>query len=127
MTSLQKGDLFIDCHFDTETKILSFHWTGRSNARNPSAFLERYFHEIADRANVQSASIEMHFEKLEHFNSSTVTPILKLVEMLEEQKTPITFFYDPEFIWQRASFEALKMLEKPDGVLSVVPAQEAVS
>ncbi|MDF1561979.1 MAG: hypothetical protein P1V51_02985 [Deltaproteobacteria bacterium] len=94
-------------------------WRGKSSAREPTRVLLPFFESVARDAAASKASMEMHFEGIEHFNSSTITAIIHLIQLMRKQGTPLVLIYDPEQKWQRLSFEALRVFEKGDGLLRI--------
>ena len=56
----------------------------------------------------------MHFEKIEHFNSSTITALIKLIQVCRKSNVKLVDGLRPELKWQRLSFDALRVFEKND-------------
>jgi hypothetical protein len=75
MKNLVVGDLRIEALPLPEegSAAVQLLWTGRSNHRHPAEALEPYFREALEAASTRQLPIELHFEKLEHFNSSTTS------------------------------------------------------
>lgn len=88
-------------------------WTGRSNARDPAKVLIPFFDDILKRA--ASRKVEMHFEALEHFNSSTIATLIHLINAAARARVPLTIFFDSGMRWQALSFDALKRALRPFG------------
>lgn len=61
----------------------------------------------------------MDFRELEFMNSSTVTPVAKMLEHGKKGTVSITVFYNHSKKWQELSFSALKIFETKDGRISV--------
>jgi len=95
-------------------------WTGRSSHRDPARILASFFGDALDRA-APGGVIEMHFEKLEHFNSSTISALIGFVRAARKSDIALKLFFDPEQKWQLLSFEALRVFEKPDGLFRLQP------
>jgi hypothetical protein len=95
-------------------------WKGRSSARNPSDLLVPYFQGIfttaVDRGRV---TVEMHFERMEHFNSSTVGALIYLIQDARGRQVPLVFVYDQKLKWQKLSFDAMRVFVKSDGLLQM--------
>jgi hypothetical protein len=95
-------------------------WKGRSGARNPGELLAPYFRNVlqlaADRG---PAPVEMHFERLEHFNSSTVAVLIHLIQQARSRQVPLVFVYDQSLKWQKLSFDAMRVFVKSDGLLQL--------
>ena len=118
--SLVSGDLLVEARAAHEK--LRIDWSGRSNARHPGALLTPYFEAVLIRARDGGCGIESHFERLEFFNSSTVTAVIQFIHQARAQGTALAITFDSELKWQALSFEALKSFELPDGLLQVRPA-----
>lgn len=88
-------------------------WTGRSNARDPAKILIPFFEDMLKRAD--GKRIEMHFEALEHFNSSTIATLIHLINAAARAHVPLTIFFDSQMRWQALSFDALKRALRPFG------------
>jgi hypothetical protein len=95
-------------------------WKGRSTARNPGELLVPYFQAVFESA-VESgrATVEMHFERMEHFNSSTVGALIYLIQDARGRQLPLVFVYDQKLKWQKLSFDAMRVFVKSDGLLQM--------
>jgi hypothetical protein len=119
--SLVSGDLLVEAR-DSAPELLRIDWSGRSNARHPGALLTPYFEAVLMRARDAGCGIESHFERLEFFNSSTVTAVIQFIREARAQGTALAITFDAQQKWQALSFEALKTFELPDGLLQIRPA-----
>jgi hypothetical protein len=108
MENLTSGDLTIEVAVTPEG-IYSCTWRGKSNERNPPEIL-KLLASVAER----KGSIEMHFEKIDHFNSSTITALIKLIQTCRKGSVKLVMVYDQSLKWQRLSFDALRVFEKND-------------
>lgn len=118
MESFKHEDLIIEA-VENGDGAIRLDWKGKSNARQPIRVLKPFFGQLARQASDSSAGIEMHFEEIEHFNSSTITAIIHLIQTLRSQSTALTIVFDPKLKWQKLSFDALKVFQKPDGLLTI--------
>ena len=116
------GQLHIDLTMPSPG-ALRVDWSGRSNERDPARALAPIFDEALARAALAEAPIEMHFEKLEQFNSSTITALIGFVRTAHAEGVPLTLVFDPQLRWQALSFEALRVFERPDGLLVLKPLE----
>lgn len=95
-------------------------WRGRSTARNPGELLVPYFQGVFDWATKSGrATVEMHFERMEHFNSSTVGALIYLIQDARGKQIPLVFVYDQKLKWQKLSFDAMRVFVKSDGLLQM--------
>jgi hypothetical protein len=116
MEDLIAGDLKIQV-IERSPTILELLWTGKSNARNPTAVLQPYFSQVLAVAMGRKLAVELHFEKLEHFNSSTITAIIQLIQEARTKAVKLTITFDHAVKWQKLSFDALRVFSKGDGLL----------
>lgn len=107
---LCSGELRIDARVEPERVHLA--WQGRSAARDPRAFLVPYFEQAFDVARQQGVSVEMHFEDLSYFNSSTITALIDGIRLAGERGVPVVMVYKHGVRWQRMSFDALRALTR---------------
>lgn len=112
MHDLAEGDLAIR-HRSTVSgadPVLELTWLGRSVDQQPREKLAPYFQKALAEAQEDRARLELHFERLEHVNSSTITAIIQFIQEAKSRRVPITVVFDPARRWQRLSFEALRVL-----------------
>jgi hypothetical protein len=114
MQSLIVGDLRIEAMEDGVVPALQLLWKGKSNSRQPSELLGPYFRDVLSTASARGLQLELHFEKLEHFNSSTITSIIKLIQDARARTVKLVLVYDPALKWQKLSFDALRVFAKDD-------------
>jgi hypothetical protein len=118
MQSLIVGDLRIETAEGQVSSAVQLLWKGKSNHRNPSEALGPYFREVLASAAAQRVPLELHFEKLEHFNSSTITSVIKLIQDARARTVKLVLIYDPALKWQKLSFDALRVFAR-DGLLEL--------
>jgi hypothetical protein len=125
LADLRAGDLTIEVVPDSLPIRLV--WLGKSNDRQPGKVLQPFFASALEAAFTKKTGLELHFEKLEHFNSSTVTAIIQLVQEARQKGVKLTLAFDPSLKWQRLSFDALRVFVKNDGLLEMAPVAESKS
>ena len=118
MQSLIVGDLRIEAMEDGVVPSLQLVWKGKSNSRQPSEMLGPYFRDVLAAASSRGVPLVLHFEKLEHFNSSTITSVIKLIQDARSRAVKLVLVYDPALKWQKLSFDALRVFVK-DHVLEL--------
>lgn len=112
MTNLHAGDLTIDVDERTPG-LVCLAWTGRSTDRSPGAVLHPWFDQLFSYVREKGAALEMRFDKLEHFNSSTIAVLIQLINSAQERSIKLTLRYDAKLKWQTLSFDALKRALRP--------------
>lgn len=93
---------------------------GRSEARDPSKALDPLFTQLLSRAEAERKTLELRFERLEHFNSSTVGALLRMINSARDRLIQLDLCYDASLRWQSLSFEALSSAVRSPG--SALPA-----
>lgn len=115
------GDLIIDVDAGAPG-VLRLDWQGKSNNRQPDVILAPFFAEMTSRAVSEQRALEMHFEHLEFFNSSTITVIIQYVKELRDRKVKLVVSFDSRHRWQKIFFDALFIFDKGDGLFSIQSA-----
>ncbi|MDX2090662.1 MAG: hypothetical protein SFX73_22575 [Kofleriaceae bacterium] len=118
MENLQSGDLTIEVAV-TPDSVHQCTWKGKSNERNPPEILRPWFDKLLSTVGEKKGSIEMHFEKIEHFNSSTITALIRLIQSCRKANIKLVMVYDQTLKWQRLSFDALRVFEKNDELFAL--------
>ncbi len=103
------GDLSIEVGGTPEGLTLT--WRGSSNSRNPGEALRAYFKVALAEASTRRARLELRFEHLIQFNSSTVSFLLHLVDEAVAQGVSMTYCYDGGQRWQAHNFESIALLK----------------
>lgn len=99
----------------TENDSIVLKWLGRSMMRNPGGFLTPI---LLDALNVSSRTqkrLVLDFCDLEYMNSSTITPVIKILERVRRGRNELTVLYNRSQRWQELSFSALRIFQTPDG------------
>jgi hypothetical protein len=117
MEPMQAGELAIQPHH--AAGVLQLHWRGKSNAREPGAMIAPYLERVFAASVGDGSAIEMHFEELQHFNSSTITVVIQAIQQARARGVRLILVYSASLKWQRLSFEALRVFVKGDGTLEL--------
>jgi hypothetical protein len=123
LEQFQAGDLHIALNAASKDAV-RLDWTGRSSDRDPARVLAEFFGNALHRAGHRGV-IEMHFEELEHFNSSTISALIGFVRAARKAEIHLRLVFDPNQKWQELSFEALRVFEKPDGLFKLQPVTQS--
>jgi hypothetical protein len=127
MEDLAFGELSIEVGADLAAGPMKLVWRGKSSDRQPSRVLTPYLSRAVTAAAGKRVGMELHFEGLEHFNSSTVTSIIQLVQEARSNGVKLSMVYDPRLKWQRLSFDALRVFVKGDGLLELIATEDGRS
>jgi hypothetical protein len=111
MDNLSAGDLTIEAREDADQPLVLV-WRGKSDDRYPGRVLGPYFAQVLDRAAARGGGIEMRFDKLGHFNSSTIATVIRFIQDARQRGVPLVLVYDQQLKWQKLSFDALRVFAK---------------
>jgi hypothetical protein len=56
----------------------------------------------------------MHFENLDHFNSSTIAAVIRFIQEARVKAVKLVIVYNQQLKWQKLSFDALRVFAKDD-------------
>ena len=94
-------------------------WEGMSMARDPAAFLLPILTKALDRSEAAQKPLEIDFRQLEYLNSSTITPMIRILEQARRGQSRVRVLYDKGLKWQALSFTALELFKTPDARIDV--------
>lgn len=115
--ALVAGELVIEAQSTEQS--LQLDWTGRSNARDPWSDVRAYFEDVAETLASDGRHLEMRFERIEYFNSSTITAVIRIMQLLQSKSIGLNIVYDPNLRWQKLSFDGLKIFEQSNKLLQI--------
>lgn len=110
--SYVSNSLKIEIQENTDT--ITTYWTGKSIDRNPSQFINPILVDLVSRSNEGNKRIILDFQKLDYMNSSTITPLIKILERANKGRMNVTVQYNRLLKWQDLSFSALKIFQTKD-------------
>jgi hypothetical protein len=94
-------------------------WDGKSIDREPSKFISPILVKVLEMAGTMNKRITMDFQSLSYMNSSTITPIIKILERAKKGMTKITILYRKSLKWQELNFSALEVFRTDDNRLQI--------
>ncbi|MFH2131698.1 MAG: hypothetical protein ABIK68_15095 [bacterium] len=89
-------------------------WNGKSTDRDPGAFISPILLNVLELSSRDNKAIRMDFRELEYMNSSTITPIIKILERAKRGTNTLTVIYNKALKWQDLSFSALEIFQTQD-------------
>jgi len=126
MENLIADDLTIEVSEAEAPAPLTLVWKGKSDDRYPGKVLGPYFGRVLARAEERKSSVEMHFEKLDHFNSSTIAAVIRFIQDARQRGVKLVLVYNQQLKWQKLSFDALRVFAKDD-LLELRPTPTAAT
>jgi hypothetical protein len=109
--------LRLEISVDDESITVRFH--GKSMLRDPNDFLMPILIRTLSEANAQKKRILLDFRSLAYMNSSTLTPVIKVLEQARIGEGMVTVLYRKTLKWQDISFSALVIFRTPDGRIEI--------
>ena len=94
-------------------------WKGKSHDREPGRFLMPLLTAALQKCNTPLKRLKLDFTALDYMNSSTVSPLVKFLDVAAKGTCPVVIEYAKDRKWQELSFSALKAFETPDGRISI--------
>lgn len=94
-------------------------WRGVLEERDPQSFLDPYLEAALGEARKQGTSLELRFERMEYFNSSTLGAIVDFTERSLGAGVRLVYVFDATQRWQQLSLDALRVLDAGDGLLEL--------
>jgi len=103
-----------------EPQTLLVTWRGRSTAREPAEFLIPILTKALERSAELKRPLTLDFRNIEYFNSSTITPVVRVIEEAKRRGNSMVIIYDKKLRWQELSFSALQVFHTGDQRIKVV-------
>jgi hypothetical protein len=94
-------------------------WSGRSTAREPGKFIVRVLMQAMERSSLQRKPLELDFQRIDYMNSSTITPIIRLLDQAKRAAGKVRVIYNKNLKWQELNFTALQVFQTTDGRIEV--------
>ncbi len=119
-TTYQNPPLFLTVSEDESAVTAAF--SGRSTAREPGTFLLPILKPALERSVELGRPLVLDFQKIEYLNSSTITPVIRILEEAKRRSARVTVRYKRGLRWQEMSFSALEVFHSGDDRIAVVGA-----
>ncbi|HJW75972.1 MAG TPA: hypothetical protein VJ787_09920 [Thermoleophilia bacterium] len=113
METFEDGPLRLELT-ETDTE-LTVTWRGRSMAREPGLFLLPILTRTVEDSERKRKRVIFDFRFLEYLNSSTITPVIRILEQAKRGSTSLSVIYSADAKWQALSFSALYLFQSLDG------------
>lgn len=94
-------------------------WKGKSIEREPGKFITPILTRMIELSSSTDKRVMLNFRELAYMNSSTITPIIKILERAKRGSTRITVFYDKSLKWQDLIFSALTIFITKDNRVEI--------
>lgn len=98
---------------ENETSF-NIRWTGISIEREPTRFITPILVDVIRKSSDHNKRIILDFRELAYMNSSTITPVIKILERAKRGETQIEVVYQQSLKWQDLIFSALEIFQTRD-------------
>jgi hypothetical protein len=109
--------LRLEVSAENDSLCVRFH--GKSMLRDPNEFLMPILLRTLSEANEKQKRLLLDFRSLAYMNSSTLTPVIKLLEQARIGEGMLTVLYRKSLKWQDISFSALVIFRTLDGRIEI--------
>ncbi len=89
-------------------------WLGRSTSREPGEFIVPVLSRAVELGRLANKPVVLDFQPMTYMNSSTITPIIRLLGRALRTVNTVRVLYKRELKWQELSFTALEVFQTPD-------------
>ena len=112
METFTNGPLTLEV--DDTAAAVEVRWLGKSTAREPGQFLVPVLTQALERSQTSRRRLDLDFRKTEYLNSSSITPIIRLLEAAKRETGQVRVIYNKSLKWQVLSFTALQIFQTDD-------------
>ena len=120
---MTKPEKYTNKHLSIEViereSTIDVKWEGKSIEREPGKFISPILVKVLEMASALNKRIRMDFQSLSYMNSSTITPIIKILDRAKNGMTKITITYQKALKWQELNFTALEVFRTEDNRLEI--------
>lgn len=102
-----------------EEGAVSLVWSGRSTGREPGAFIVPVLSRAVELGRVHGKPVVLDFQAMAYMNSSTITPIIRLLSKAMRSASNVSVVYKKDLKWQELSFTALEVFQTSDQRISI--------
>lgn len=88
-------------------------WLGRADNTDQSEVLDPLFEKLVADAGTAGQTVRLHFERVKHLNSATITPVMAFLGRTNAAGIPVVVTYDADRKWQRLTFRAVERMALP--------------
>ena len=119
MSKKQFVSNLLEITVEDKSTAIDVNWYGKSINRSPGKFITPILASVLDRSVSGKKEIILDFQKLTFLNSSTITPIIKVLERAKRGNIRVTVLYDKELKWQELNFSALEIFNTDDKRINI--------
>lgn len=100
-------------------EAVKLEWRGMSMAREPANFLLPILTRALDLGLERQKPVVIDFQQLEYLNSSSISPVIRILEQARRGHGRVRVVYNKALRWQALNFTALEMFRTPDARIQI--------
>ena len=116
--TVQEKETFVSnllkIELEEKKDAIKISWSGKSIDREPGKFITPILVNAIRRSSGLNKKIIVDFRELAYMNSSSITPVIKILERAKRGRTQIRVVYRKSLKWQDLSFSALEIFRTKD-------------
>ena len=98
---------------------LCVEWSGKSTAREPGRFVGPILQATVVQAGQKGRPVVFDFRAIEYMNSSTITPVIRVLDEAKRSNVHVEVLYSAKQKWQELSFSALQIFTGEGSPISI--------
>ncbi len=112
-------DSLLSISVSEDDEAITAVWSGKSIEREPGKFITPLLMRLIKRCGERDKRLLLDFRNIDFMNSSTITPLIKMLERAKRGSARMTVIYDSESKWQELIFSALTIFSTKDDQVSL--------
>ncbi len=104
---------------EEDDSTIKIRWLGKSADRTPGIFINPILNDALEKSINSNKELIMNFTELEFLNSSTVAPIVKILDRTKRGTNRLLIEYAKALNWQELSFSALIVFQTKDNRIQI--------
>jgi len=105
---------YLNISVTEDNEQIYLNWSGKSIDRRPGIFITPILIKVMKRCMEKEKRMILDFCQIEYMNSSTITPIIKILERAKRTRVEVTINYLASLKWQHLIFSALEIFQTKD-------------
>jgi len=119
MSSETFADRNLTLTVEDDGHVIRVEWTGKSTARDPGGFIAPILAKALKHSRTSGRPLVVDFVHIAYMNSSTITPIIRILDEAKRKGDKVTVLYKRSLKWQELSFSALEIFQTEDGRVTI--------
>ncbi|TAL37020.1 MAG: hypothetical protein EPN93_06215 [Spirochaetes bacterium] len=114
MTKENYTENMLTIEVEESEEVINIKLLGKSIDRTPGAFITPILNRALEKSSADKKELVLNFLDLKFMNSSTVAPLVKILDRAKRGDNRVTILYHKNLNWQELSFSALIVFQTRD-------------